>query len=54
MSQDNTFKALKRTPFKQMFAIWLDSAGAASHNFYEQYGWTSNEFWIEYNKRRND
>jgi hypothetical protein len=55
MTEADTFNALKRIPFKQMYAIWHTTPfGANWQNFYEQYGWTHYEFWDECDKREYD
>jgi hypothetical protein len=55
MTEDDTFNALKRIPFKQLYAIWQDTpAGQDSASIVEQYGWTKAEFCNEYYKRVND
>jgi hypothetical protein len=55
MTEADTYNALKRIPFKQMYDLWQD-AWWLEHavEFYTQYGWTHAEFWAEYNKRLND
>jgi hypothetical protein len=52
MTEANTFNALKRTPFKQMYDLWHTTPfGSNWHKFFEQYGWTYAEFYNELNKR---
>jgi hypothetical protein len=55
MTEADTFKALKRTPFEQMHDLWLARLFSDSEPvvLYDQHGWTSGEFWIEYYKRLN-
>jgi hypothetical protein len=55
MTEAETFNALKRIPFKQMYDLWQDAGRPrASAEFYEQHGWTYAEFWDEYYKRQHD
>jgi hypothetical protein len=57
MNEDDTYNALKRIPFKQMYAIWKDAAPPWTTTvdfYYEKYGWTWDGFHDEWNKRYND
>jgi hypothetical protein len=55
MTEDDTFNALRRISFSQLYAMWLDSPfRLAAHHFYEQHGWTYDEFYNEYYKRLNN
>jgi hypothetical protein len=55
MNEADTFNALKRIPYNQIYAIWKDTLfGNNWQIFYTQYGWTYDEFWTEYTKRENE
>jgi hypothetical protein len=56
MTEDDTFNALKRTPYTQIYAIWLtmtwDQTQLDLDEFYIQHSWTRNEFYDEHHKRQ--
>jgi hypothetical protein len=51
MTEDDTFNVLRRIPYEQMHDLWYAELWLAQDNFYTQYGWTHEEFRIEYYKR---
>jgi hypothetical protein len=54
MTEDDTFNALRRIPFEQMYYMYIARfrGGSEAPDFYEQHGWTWDEFRIEYHKRK--
>jgi len=51
MTEEDTFRRLKRIPFVEMDKIWLESCMKVSKQNVEQiflnHGWTSDEYWDE-------
>jgi hypothetical protein len=54
MTEADTYTALKRIPYEQMRALWRAEHWFAEDNFFEQQGWTYDEFRAESTKRYND
>jgi hypothetical protein len=52
MTEADTFKKLKRIPYKQMATIWQVASGIVEldNEFFTQYGWTYDEFWDKFNR----
>ena len=60
MSEDDTFRRLKRTPFivvveeynnKMSWTLYKNATLKEEEEFFSQYGWTPDEYWDEFHKR---
>jgi len=55
MTEEDTFKKLKRIPFEEMKKLWVRrevEVGTSFNEFFQKYGWTRNEFMKKYYRYR--
>lgn len=61
VSEDDTYKALRKIPYEEMKRLFYSNIVSIAKNdpsdeeyykWYEQYGWTYDEFWEIYNPFR--
>ena len=54
MTEDDTFKTLRRKPTDEVFRLWLDSDEYCTWpEHLEKHRWTRDEYTIEMRKRHN-